>query len=99
MLFDGGFQKGTAVFFAVIATLIPGAYECMKTNQTRLVSLKNKKTLTRYPFQYIFTPTYRKGALPRMKYGYIAMALLLSANMLKLVRAILLCRHREIREG
>ncbi len=34
-----------------------------------------------------------------MKYGYIAMALLLSANMLKLVRAILLCRHREIREG
>ena len=33
-----------------------------------------------------------------MKYGCIALALLL-ANMLKLVRAILLCRHREIREG
>ena len=34
-----------------------------------------------------------------MKYGCIALALLLPANMLKLVRAILLCRHREIREG
>ncbi len=34
-----------------------------------------------------------------MKYGCIALALLLLANMLKLVRAILLCRHREIREG
>ena len=32
-----------------------------------------------------------------MKYGYLALALL-PANTLKLVRAILLCRHREIRE-
>ena len=32
-----------------------------------------------------------------MKYGYLALALLL-ANTLKLVRAILLYRHREIRE-
>ena len=33
-----------------------------------------------------------------MKYGYPALTLL-PANTLKLVRAILLCRHREIREG
>lgn len=33
-----------------------------------------------------------------MKYGYPVLTFL-PANTLKLVRAILLCRHREIREG
>ena len=30
-----------------------------------------------------------------MKYGCVALALLLLANMLKLVRAILLCQYRD----